>query len=36
MVTPRDIDKFGDLWSLMYYIFAKAIVDGFGEDGALA
>jgi hypothetical protein len=33
MVTQRDIDEFGDLWSLMYIIFAKEMVSSFGEEG---
>ena len=36
MVTQRDVDEFGDLWSLMYVIFAKEMVDSFGEDGMKA
>ena len=36
MVTQKDIDEFGDLWSLMYIIFAKEMVDSFGEDGKKA
>jgi hypothetical protein len=33
MVTENDIAEFGDLWSLMYYTFAKEMVDSFGEEG---
>jgi hypothetical protein len=36
MVTERDIAEFGDLWSLMYYAFAKEIVDSFGDEGEKA
>ena len=33
MVTQRDIDVFGDLWALLYCIFAREMVDSFGEKG---
>jgi hypothetical protein len=33
MVSEEDIAEFGDLWSLMYYVFAREMVDSFGEDG---
>lgn len=33
MVSEEDIAEFGDLWSLMYYVFAKEMVDSFGEEG---
>jgi len=33
MVTQKDIDEFGELGSLMYYIFAREMVDSFGEKG---
>ena len=33
MVSESDIAEFGDLWSLMYYTFAKEMVDSFGEKG---
>jgi hypothetical protein len=36
MVTQRDIDEFGDLWSLMYIIFAKEMVNSFGDEGKKA
>ena len=36
MVTERDIAEFGDLWSLMYYAFAKEMVDSFGDEGEKA
>ncbi len=36
MVTQRDIDEFGDLWSLMYIIFAREMVDSFGDEGKKA
>lgn len=33
MVTQADIDEFGELWSLMYIVFAKEMVDSFGDEG---
>jgi len=33
MVSEEDIAEFGDLWSLMYYVFAREMVDSFGEEG---
>lgn len=33
MVSEKDIAEFGDLWSLMYYVFAKEMVDSFGKEG---
>jgi hypothetical protein len=33
MVSEEDIAEFGDLWSLMYFVFAKEMVDSFGEEG---
>lgn len=33
MVSEEDIAEFGDLWSLMYHVFAKEMVDSFGEEG---
>ena len=33
MVSEADIAEFGDLWSLMYYVFAREMVDRFGEEG---
>ena len=33
MVSEEDIAEFGGLWSLMYYSFAKEMVDSFGEEG---
>jgi hypothetical protein len=33
MITQEDIDEFGDLWALMYCVFAREMVDSFGEDG---
>lgn len=33
MVCERDIAEFGDLWALMYYHFAKEMLDSFGKDG---
>jgi hypothetical protein len=36
MVTQKDIDEFGDLWSLMYIIFAKEMVNSFGDEGKKA
>ena len=36
MATERDIAEFGDLWSLMYYAFAKEMVDSFGDEGEKA
>ena len=36
MVTQKDIDEFGDLWGLMYIIFAKEMVKSFGEEGKKA
>lgn len=33
MVTQEDIDEFGDLWALMYCVFAREMVDSFGEKG---
>jgi hypothetical protein len=33
MVSEADIAEFGDLWSLMYYVFAREMVDSFGEEG---
>ena len=29
----REIAEFGDLWALMYYHFAKEMLDSFGEEG---
>jgi len=31
-----DIAEFGDLWSLMYFVFAREMVDSFGEEGKQA
>jgi hypothetical protein len=36
MVTQHEIDEFGDLWALMYCVFAKEMVDSFGEEGEKA
>lgn len=36
MVSQKDIDEFGDLWSLMYCIFAREIVDSFDKEGKKA
>ena len=33
MVCDRDIAEFGDLWALMYYHFAKEMLDSFGKEG---
>ena len=33
MVSENDLAEFGDLWSLMYIVFAKEMVDSFGEEG---
>ena len=33
MVTEKDIAEFGDLWSLMYCVMAREMVDSFGEEG---
>ena len=33
MVSEADIAEFGDLWSLMYYVFAGEMADSFGEEG---
>jgi hypothetical protein len=33
MACEYDIAEFGDLWSLMYCVFAREIVDSFGEEG---
>jgi hypothetical protein len=33
MVSEEDIAEFGDLWSLTYYVFAREMVDSFGEEG---
>jgi len=33
MVTQEDINEFGDLWALMYCVFAREMVDSFGEKG---
>lgn len=33
MVSQEDIDEFGDLWSLMYCVFARELVDSFGKEG---
>lgn len=33
MVSEKDIAEFGDLWSLMYYTFAREMVDSFGDEG---
>ena len=33
IVSEADIAEFGDLWSLMYYVFAREMVDSFGEEG---
>lgn len=33
MVSEGDIAEFGDLWSLMYLVFAEEMVDSFGEEG---
>ncbi len=33
MVSDEDIAEFGDLWALMYYVFAEEMVDSFGEEG---
>ena len=33
MVTQNDIDDFGELWSLMYCVFAREMVGSFGEEG---
>lgn len=33
MVSETDIAEFGDLWSMMYYIFAKEMLDSFNEEG---
>ncbi len=33
MASERDIAEFGDLWALMYYTFAKEMVDSFSEEG---
>jgi hypothetical protein len=33
MVSENDLAEFGDLWSLVYIIFAKEMVDSFGEEG---
>ena len=36
MVSKNDIAEFGDLWALMYYTFAKEMIDSFGEEGKKA
>ena len=36
MVTQDDIDVFGDLWALMYCVFAREMVESFGEEGKAA
>lgn len=36
MVSQTDIDEFGDLWSLMYCVFAREIVDSFDKEGKKA
>ncbi|MCW4048425.1 MAG: L-2-amino-thiazoline-4-carboxylic acid hydrolase [Candidatus Bathyarchaeota archaeon] len=36
MVTQADIDEFGELWSLMYIVFAEEMVDSFGDEGKQA
>ena len=33
MVSERDVAEFCDLWSLMYHVFAKEMVDSFGDRG---
>jgi len=33
VVSEGDIAEFGDLWSLMYYVFAREMVDSFGDRG---
>lgn len=33
LVTEEYIAEFGDLWSLMYYVFAKEMIDSFGNEG---
>ena len=32
MVYEDDIAEFGDLWALMHYMFAREMVDSFGEE----
>jgi len=36
MASDDAIAEFGDLWSLMYYVFAREMVDSFGEEGKRA
>ena len=36
MGTQDDIDDFGELWSLMYCVFAREMADSFGEEGKKA
>ncbi len=36
MVSEQDLAEFGDLWSLMYIVFAKEIVESFGDEGKKA
>lgn len=33
MVSKDDIAEFGTLWALMYCVFAREMVDSFGEEG---
>jgi hypothetical protein len=33
MVSEKDIAEFGDLWALMYCVFAREMVDSLGEEG---
>ena len=33
MVSEKDLAEFGDLWSLMYIVFAKEMVNSLGQEG---